>query len=710
MEDKNKEKINVVELFGSNVFNDKIMQERLPKKVYKELHKTIDEGKELDPITAEVVAGAMKDWAVEKGATHYTHWFQPLTGFTAEKHDAFITAPHADGTVSMDFSGKELIKGEPDASSFPSGGLRSTFEARGYTAWDCTSPAFVKKSPDGKRSILYIPTAFCSYTGEALDQKTPLLRSMEAINKQSIRLLRLFGNTTSQKVTPSVGVEQEYFLVDREKYLKRKDLVFTGRTLFGANPPKGQELDDHYFGAIRERIAAFMTDVNEELWKMGVAAKTQHNEVAPGQHELAPIYAQCNVAVDHNQLIMETLKKVAYRHNLQCLLHEKPFEGVNGSGKHNNWSLVTDDGINILDPGKTPHDNIQFLLVLTCILRAVDLHADLLRESASDVGNDHRLGANEAPPAIISAYLGEQLEDVLAQLIDTGEAAHSLKGGKLHTGVSTLPDFAKDATDRNRTSPFAFTGNKFEFRMVGSRDSVAAPNVVLNTIVAESFSDACDVLEKAEDFDLAVHDLIKEYASKHQRIVFNGNGYSDEWVKEAERRGLPNIKTMVESIECLTYDNAVEMFEKFDVFSRAELESRAEIKYEAYSKAINIEARSMIDIASKHIIPAVIQYVTSLANSINQVKQASAAAYTGVQEELLVQSADLLKDTKEALRALETVVAEVPETEGKEQAFFFMQKVVPAMEALRKPVDELEMIVNKNMWPMPSYGDLLFEV
>ena len=702
--------ISVAEIFGENVFNDAVMQERLPKKTYKELKKTIEEGKELQAATADVIAHEMKEWAIEKGATHYSHWFQPLTGATAEKHDSFISAPKSDGKILMEFSGKELIKGEPDASSFPSGGLRSTFEARGYTAWDCTSPAFVKKSPDGKRSILYIPTAFCSYTGEALDQKTPLLRSMEAINKQSIRLLRLFGNTTSQKVTPSVGVEQEYFLVDREKYLKRKDLVFTGRTLFGANPPKGQELDDHYFGAIRERIAAFMTDVNEELWKMGVAAKTQHNEVAPGQHELAPIYAQCNVAVDHNQLIMETLKKVAYRHNLQCLLHEKPFEGVNGSGKHNNWSLVTDDGINILDPGKTPHDNIQFLLVLTCILRAVDLHADLLRESASDVGNDHRLGANEAPPAILSVYLGDQLGDVLNQLISTGTATHSLKGGKLHTGVSTLPDFAKDATDRNRTSPFAFTGNKFEFRMVGSRDSVAAPNVVLNTIVAESFSDACDVLEKAEDFDLAVHDLIKEYASKHQRIVFNGNGYSDEWVKEAERRGLPNIKTMVESIECLTYDNAVEMFEKFDVFSRAELESRAEIKYEAYSKAINIEARSMIDIASKHIIPAVIQYVTSLANSINQVKQASAAAYTGVQEELLVQSADLLKDTKEALRALETVVAEVPETEGKEQAFFFMQKVVPAMEALRKPVDELEMIVNKNMWPMPSYGDLLFEV
>ena len=584
--------VNVAEIFGENVFNDAVMQERLPKKTYKELKKTIEEGKELQAATADVIAHEMKEWAIEKGATHYSHWFQPLTGATAEKHDSFISAPRSNGKVLMEFSGKELIKGEPDASSFPSGGLRSTFEARGYTAWDCTSPAFVKKNPEGTSAILYIPTAFCSYTGEALDQKTPLLRSMEAIGKQSLRLLRLFGNTTSQKVTPSVGVEQEYFLVDRDKYLKRKDLVFTGRTLFGAQPPKGQELDDHYFGAIRERIADFMKDVNEELWKMGVSAKTQHNEVAPGQHELAPIYAQCNVAVDHNQLVMETLKQVAYRHNLHCLLHEKPFEGVNGSGKHNNWSLVTDDGINILDPGKTPHENIQFLLVLTCILRAVDRHAELLRESASDVGNDHRLGANEAPPAIISAYLGEQLEDVLAQLISTGEAAHSLKGGKLHTGVSTLPDFAKDATDRNRTSPFAFTGNKFEFRMVGSRDSVAAPNVVLNTIVAEAFSDACDYLEAAEDFQMAVHDLIKKYASEHQRIVFNGNGYSDEWVKEAERRGLPNIGTMVESIECLTWDDTVNMFEKFDVFSRAELESRAEIKYETYSKAINIESVS----------------------------------------------------------------------------------------------------------------------
>ena len=702
------ERFNVADIFGEDVFNDTVMQERLPKKVYKDLKKTIEEGKELDLATADVIAHEMKEWAIEKGATHYTHWFQPLTGVTAEKHDSFISAPLPSGKVLMSFSGKELIKGEPDASSFPSGGLRATFEARGYTAWDCTSPAFVRHDAAG--ATLCIPTAFCSYTGEALDQKTPLLRSMQVINEQSLRLLRLFGNTTAKKVTPSVGPEQEYFLVDAEKFMQRKDLIYTGRTLFGAMPPKGQELDDHYFGTIRQRIAGFMKDVNEQLWKVGVSSKTQHNEVAPAQHELAPIYAEANVALDHNHLVMQTLKRVACQHGMKCLLHEKPFAGVNGSGKHDNWSLITDDGKNLLDPGDTPHENIQFLLVLTCILKAVDEHADLLRESAADPGNDHRLGANEAPPAIVSVFLGEQLEDVLNQLISTGEATHSLAEGILKTGVDTLPDFTKDATDRNRTSPFAFTGNKFEFRMVGSRDSVAAPNVVLNTIVAESFSDACDVLEKAEDFDLAVHDLIKEYASKHQRIVFNGNGYSDEWVKEAERRGLPNIKTMVESIECLTYDNAVEMFEKFDVFSRAELESRAEIKYEAYSKAINIEARSMIDIASKHIIPAVIQYVTSLANSINQVKQASAAAYTGVQEELLIQSADLLKDTKEALRALETVVAEVPETEGKEQAFFFMQKVVPAMEALRKPVDELEMIVNKNMWPMPSYGDLLFEV
>ena len=707
MEDKNKEKINVVELFGSNVFNDKIMQERLPKKVYKELHKTIDEGKELDPITAEVVAGAMKDWAVEKGATHYTHWFQPLTGFTAEKHDAFITAPHADGTVSMDFSGKELIKGEPDASSFPSGGLRATFEARGYTAWDCTSPAFVREDSAG--AILCIPTAFCSYTGEALDQKTPLLRSMQALQTQTLRLIRLFGNTTSRKVTPSVGVEQEYFIVDRQKYLKRKDLIFTGRTLFGAMPPKGQELDDHYFRVIRQRIAGFMKEVNEELWKLGVSAKTQHNEVAPAQHELAPIYAECNVAADHNQIIMETLKQVAERHGLQCLLHEKPFAGVNGSGKHNNWSITTDDGINLLDPGKTPHENVQFLMILTCILRAVDRHADLLRESAADVGNDHRLGANEAPPAIISVFLGEQLEDVLEQLISTGSATHSLKGGKLHTGVKTLPDFAKDATDRNRTSPFAFTGNKFEFRMVGSRDSVAECNVVINTIVAEAFSDACDRLEKAEDFELAVHDLIKEYATEHQRIVFNGNGYSEEWVEEAKRRGLPNINSMVEAIPALVTDKAIQLFGKFGVFTEAELRSRAEIQYEGYSKALNIEARAMIDIASKHIIPAVMRFSRNLAGTVNEIK--TAGADVTVPMNMLKDTTALLSQTKLALAKLQEAADQAAAMEnGREQAEYYHEVVFKDMEELRVPVDKLEMIVDKEEWPMPSYGDLLFEV
>lgn len=699
--------MNVAELFGQNVFNDKIMRERLPKKVYKELHKTIDDGKELDPMTAEVVAGVMKDWAVEMGATHYTHWFQPLTGFTAEKHDAFITAPDKEGSVLLEFSGKELIKGEPDASSFPSGGLRATFEARGYTAWDCTSPAFVREDEAG--AILCIPTAFCSYTGDALDQKTPLLRSMEAVQKQSLRLIRLFGNTTSRKVTPSVGVEQEYFIVDRKKYLKRKDLIFTGRTLFGAMPPKGQELDDHYFGVIRPKIAAFMRDVNRELWKLGVSSKTQHNEVAPAQHEVAPIYVQCNVAADHNQIIMETLKRVAEEHGLQCLLHEKPFAGVNGSGKHNNWSLTTDDGINLLEPGKTPHENFQFLLIIMCILRAVDRHADLLRESAADVGNDHRLGANEAPPAIISVFLGEQLQDVMTQLISTGTATHSLKGERLHTGVKTLPDFTKDATDRNRTSPFAFTGNKFEFRMVGSRDSVAECNVVINTIVAEAFSEVCDVLEKAEDFELAVHDLIKELAVKHQRIVFNGNGYSEEWVAEAERRGLPNIKSMVEAIPALVTDRAVELFGKFGVFTRAELESRVEIQYEGYAKAINIEARSMIDIASKHIIPAVMRFARNVAGTANEIKQAGADAT--VPMNLLRETTQLLSETKMALAKLEEMTdtaAAMPA--GKEQAECYHRKVCAAMEELRAPVDRLEMLVDKEEWPMPSYGDLLFEV
>lgn len=699
---------NVAEIFGENVFNDAVMQERLPKKVYKRLKDVISQGRELDLETADVVAHEMKEWAIEKGATHYTHWFQPLTGVTAEKHDSFITAPMANGKVLMSFSGKELIKGEPDASSFPSGGLRATFEARGYTAWDCTSPAFVRQDAAG--ATLCIPTAFCSYTGEALDQKTPLLRSMEAINTQSLRLLKLFGNTTSKKVTPSVGPEQEYFLVDREKYLKRKDLIFTGRTLFGAMPPKGQEMDDHYFGAIRERIAAYMRDVNKELWKLGVTAKTQHNEVAPAQHELAPIYAEANVAVDNNQLVMETLKKVAGRHGMTCLLHEKPFAGVNGSGKHNNWSITTDDGINLLDPGKTPHDNIQFLLVLTCILKAVHKHADLLRESAADAGNDHRLGANEAPPAIISIFLGEQLQDVLTQLISTGEATRSLKGEVLQTGVKTLPDFMKDATDRNRTSPFAFTGNKFEFRMVGSNDSIAAPNVVLNTIVAEAFSDACDILEKADDFEMAVHNLIKEQATAHQDIVFNGNGYSPEWVEEAGRRGLPNITNMVDAVPALVTDKAIALFEKFNVFTEAELKSRSEILYESYAKALNIEARAMIDMAGKQIIPAVIKYTTALANSINSVK-AACDADVSVQTELLKDVSLLLAEAKTALKNL-TEIAEKAYAmeEGRQQAVCYRDEVKAAMEALRTPVDKLEMIVDKEMWPMPSYGDLIFEV
>lgn len=698
---------NVSEMFGKNVFNDSVMRERLPKSVYKKLKKTIEDGTELDPSIADVVAHAMKDWAIERGATHFSHWFQPLTGITAEKHDSFISVPGSDGRVIMEFSGKELIKGEPDASSFPSGGLRSTFEARGYTTWDCTSPAFLREDTWGV--TLYIPTAFCSYRGEALDKKTPLLRSMQAINEQALRIIRLFGNTTSKRVIPYVGPEQEYFLVDKEKYLQRKDLIYAGRTLFGAMPPKGQEMDDHYFGSIRPRVGAFMKEVNEEMWRLGVTAKTQHNEAAPAQHELAPIYTQVNVAVDHNQMMMEALKRIAGHHGLTCLLHEKPFAGVNGSGKHNNWSLVTDDGINMLEPGKTPHENTQFLLVLTCILKAVNQYADLLRESAADPGNDHRLGANEAPPAIISVFLGEQLEDVLEQLISTGEATHSLKGGTLQTGVTTLPDLYKDATDRNRTSPFAFTGNKFEFRMVGSRDSIANPNIVLNTIVAEAFAEACDVLEQADDFDKAVHDLIKEYATENQAIVFNGNGYSEEWVKEAERRGLPNIKSMVEAIPAITTEKAVKLFERFNVFTRAELESRAEIQYEAYAKAINIEARTMIDMASKQFVPAFIGYTKTLADTINSVKAAGADA--SVQMEILNEVSALLKETKEALQILVKLTEEAAgKEEGPEQANFYHSDVVPAMEALRAPIDKLEMIIDKEVWPMPSYGDLIFEV
>ena len=701
------ERFNVSDIFGENVFNDTVMKERLPKNVYKNLKLTMEGVQELSLADADVIANAMKDWAIEKGATHYTHWFQPLTGTTAEKHDSFISAPKENGKVLMEFSGKELIKGEPDASSFPSGGLRATFEARGYTAWDCTSPAFVREGAQG--ATLCIPTAFCSYTGEALDQKTPLLRSMDAINTQALRILRLMGNTTSKKVTPSVGAEQEYFIVDREKYLQRKDLIFSGRTLFGAMPPKGQELDDHYFGSIRERIAAFMKDVNEELWKLGVTAKTQHNEVAPAQHELAPIYAQCNIATDNNQLMMEVLKKVAYRHGLVCLLHEKPFAGVNGSGKHNNWSITTDDGINLLDPGKTPHDNFQFLLVLGAVMKAVDTHADLLREAASDVGNDHRVGANEAPPAIISMFLGEQLEDVVMQLIDKGDATSSIQKGKLKTGASTLPDLNKDATDRNRTSPFAFTGNKFEFRMLGSSDSVAPANVVLNTIVAESFKEIADELEKADNFDMAVHDLIKKLFTDHKRIIFNGNGYSDEWVEEAAKRGLPNITSMVDAIPALVTDKAVKLFENFGVFTKAELESRVEIQYEAYSKAINIEAKSMIDITSKQIIPAVISYTTELAGSVSAVKEAGADA--SVQSDLLAEVSSYLKEMKTELDALIKATDDAAQiTDAAAQAKAYRDSVKTTMDALRAPADKLEMIVDKEFWPFPSYGDLLFEV
>ena len=693
---------NVSEFFGCKVFDDRVMKANLSAKIYQSLRKTIDEGAKLDISVANAVASAMKDWAVANGATHYTHWFQPLTGVTAEKHDSFIS-PSPDGGVIMEFSGKELIKGEPDASSFPSGGLRATFEARGYTAWDPTSYAFIK----GK--TLCIPTAFCSYGGEALDKKTPLLRSMEALNKQALRILRLFGNEDAKCVRTSVGPEQEYFLITQEMYEKRKDLQFTGRTLFGAKPPKGQEMDDHYFGVIKPRVAAYMEELNEELWKLGILAKTEHNEVAPAQHELAPIYTTTNIATDHNQLTMEIMQKVAAKNGLVCLLHEKPFAGVNGSGKHNNWSLATDKGVNLLSPGETPYENAQFLLFLCAVIKAVDDYQDLLRLSVATAGNDHRLGANEAPPAIISIFLGEQLQDVVEQLLSTGEATHSLNGGKLQTGVTTLPDLTKDATDRNRTSPFAFTGNKFEFRMVGSRDSIAGSNVVLNTIVAEAFAEACDVLEKADDFDTAVHSLIKEYLTDHQRIIFNGNGYSDEWVAEAEKRGLPNIKSMVEAIPALTTDKAVELFGKFGVFTKAELESRAEIKYENYAKAINIEAKAMIDIAAKQIIPAVVKYTKELADTVLAVKEAGADA--SVQAEMLADISGLLTETKAALKKLEAVTEEAAgKEEGKVQSEFYHFSVVTAMEGLRTPVDELEMIVDKEVWPMPSYGDLLFEV
>ena len=709
MEKENKNLLDASSIFGENVFNDKVMRERLPKKTYSKLKEIIREGRDLDLETADVVAHEMKEWAIEKGATHFTHWFQPLTGVTAEKHDSFITAPLSSGETLMNFSGKELIKGEPDASSFPSGGLRATFEARGYTTWDLSSPAFVRVDESG--ATLCIPTAFCSYTGEALDQKTPVLRSMEAIDKQAVRMLRLLGDEETQHVVPSVGVEQEYFIIDRDKFNKRKDLVYTGRTLFGAMPPKGQEMDDHYFGTIHENIAVFMKDVDKELWKLGVPAKTEHNEVAPGQHELAPIYEEANVAIDHNQLMMEILRKVANRHGFQCLLYEKPFDGVNGSGKHTNWSLTTDKGLNLLDPGDSPHSNVRFLIFLCCVLAAVDDHADLLRESAADVGNDQRLGGSEAPPAIISVFLGEQLGDVMDQLISTGEATHSISGERLKSGVRSLPDFTKDATDRNRTSPFAFTGNKFEFRMVGSQDSVGEPNIVLNTIVAEALSNAADFIEKADDRKKAIHDVIKKMAQDHQRIIFNGNGYSEEWKEEAKRRGLPDIPSMVDAIPALTKEENVKTFEKFNVFTSAELASRADVEFDQYSKTVNIEARTMIDMAGKQFIPAAIKYQSKIAETVNSTKKAAPDLSCQAELDILKKVDSYVDETVRALKSLEAALDEAGKIEDhKEKAVFFHETVTEKMKELRAPVDSLEMIVAKEDWPMPSYGDLLFEV
>lgn len=696
------------EFFGCDVFGDSAMSTYLPKDVYRKLKKTIEDGAELDRSIAGVVAHGMKEWAIQRGATHYTHWFQPLSGVSAEKQESFISSV-SNGKVILEFSAKELVKGESDASSFPSGGLRATFEARGYTAWDCTSPAFLRKDAIG--ITLCIPTAFCSYKGEALDRKTPLLRSMQAIDKEAIRLLRLFGNTRSKRVVPSVGAEQEYFIVDRDKYLKRKDLIYAGRTLFGAMPPKGQELDDHYYGTIRDRVARFMNDLNHELWRMGVPAKTQHNEAAPAQHELAPIYEQVNIATDHNQLVMETMKRLAFNHNLHCLLHEKPFAGVNGSGKHNNWSLMTDDGINMLNPGETPHENMQFLLVLACILKAVDRHAQLLRETAATVGNDARLGSNEAPPAIISVFLGEQLEDVIDQLCSTGLATHSIQGGMLKTGVNTLPDFEKDATDRNRTSPFAFTNNKFEFRMLGSSESIASTNVVLNTIVAESFKEAVDELERSSDFDMALHDYVKTTFADHRRIIFNGNGYSKEWVEEAKRRGLPNIPSSVEAISAIVSEKTVKLYESFNVFTRAELEARLEIEYEAYSKAINIEAKTMLNMAGKSLLPAIMKYSGDLAKSIKAVNDLGLDVTPEEETQILKNILKLHNRARETYRKLDESVKEVAAiSDFEKKAFAYHKQIVPVMKELREFVDEIEMLVDKEYWPMPSYGDLIFEI
>jgi len=694
---------NMTGAFGRNVFNEATMRECLPKNVFKSLKRTLEGEQPLDPVTADVIANAMKDWAIAKGATHFCHWFQPMTGLTAEKHDAFIS-PTPDGLTIMEFSGKELIKGEPDASSFPSGGLRATFEARGYTAWDCTSPVFVKE--DGKNITLCIPSAFCSYTGETLDKKTPLLRSMDALNKQAVRVLRALGNVTSRRVTATMGPEQEYFLIDRTFYEKRLDLVLAGRTLFGAKPPRGQELEDHYFGSLHERVASFMNEVNNELWKLGVTAKTQHNEVAPAQYELAPVFSTINVAADHNQLTMDTLQKVALRHDFVCLLHEKPFAGVNGSGKHNNWSMATDDGINLLDPGDTPHRNMVFLVMLCAVVKAVDKYAALLRSSVANAGNEHRLGVNEAPPAIVSVFLGDQLSDIFEQLA-TGPAKSSKKGGQLQLGVSTLPQLPKDCTDRNRTSPFAFTGNKFEFRMVGSTQSVSGPSFVLNTMVADILCDIADELEKARDVKAAAQKILQDIAVKHARVLFNGDNYAAEWVVEAEKRGLPNVRSTVESLASIPSEENIALFSKHGVLSKQELRARTEVLLEVYSRQINIEAQTMLSMAKRQILPCACEYSSRLAGTVTAVSAAGASAET--QAKMLNRVCALVTALENGIATLEEATAKAAATKNCEaQAKSYSQDVIPAMSAVRTAADELESLVDAKLWPLPIYAEMLF--
>lgn len=685
------------------VFDDKAMKSRLPKETYKAMKKTIHDGKRLDIAVANVVANAMKDWAVENGATHYTHWFQPMTGITAEKHDSFIS-PCSDGTVIMEFSGKELVKGESDASSFPSGGLRATFEARGYTAWDPTSYAFIKEG------VLCIPTAFCSYGGEALDMKTPLLRSMEAIGKQSVRILKLFGQNDVIGVKTTVGAEQEYFLVDKEMYNKRRDLIFTGRTLFGANAPKGQELDDHYFGSIKPRVSAFMKDLNEELWKLGILAKTEHNEAAPAQHELAPVFSTTNIATDHNQLTMEIMQKVAKKHDMICLLHEKPFAGVNGSGKHNNWSISTKEGVNLLEPGETPYDNAQFLLFICAVIKAVDEYQDLLRISVASAGNDHRLGAAEAPPAVVSMFLGDELNAIL-ESIENDTAYEANEKIQMKVGVHVLPRFPKDTTDRNRTSPFAFTGNKFEFRMLGSASSISSSNIVLNTAVAQSLKSYADRLENVDNFEDALHNLIKKTIKDHKRIIFNGNGYDDEWIKEAQARGLSNLKTTPDALKHMTDEKNVKLFEDHKVFTRAEIEARQEIYFENYCKTLNIEALTMIDMVKKEILPAVSAYSGSLASNATAKKNCFSSIDCTYEEETVKKLSALSARICKEVEELENTVGNVKAaSNAAAQADLFKESVIPVMDRLRFAVDEAEKLTSDKFWPYPSYAELLFGV